>query len=111
MSHHPNIASVKKYRLDADGNYVDKTDFEIFRNNNPFEQMETVKNALANKYGCRVIGDFTVKEVPGNFHISSHAYEPNYVRALTSRMMNGIDMSHKIHKLHFGNADITKIQK
>ena len=73
--------------------------------------MTMVKNAMLKKYGCRLIGDFTVKEVPGNFHISSHAYEPNYVRARNGGMMKGIDMSHKINSLHFGNADITKIYK
>ena len=31
MSHHPNIGSIKKYRLDANGERLDKTDFEILR--------------------------------------------------------------------------------
>lgn len=27
MSHHPNIGSVQKYRLDSQGNYIDSGDF------------------------------------------------------------------------------------
>lgn len=31
MSHHPNIGSVQKYRLDSQGNYIDSGDFELLR--------------------------------------------------------------------------------
>ena len=67
------------------------------------------EEAFKKNYGCRLRGSFTVKEVPGNFHISSHAYEPNYVRAFSQGLMQGLDISHKIHKLHFGTADVGKI--
>lgn len=109
FSHHSNIASVKKYRLDSAGSRIDSSDFEILNNNNPFEQMEAVELAIKNKYGCRVTGSFTVKEAPGNFHISSHAYEPNYVRSYIKGLFKGLDVSHIIHKLHFGQADVDKI--
>ena len=42
------------------------------------KQYTAVKNAFINQQGCRVVGSFTVKEVPGNFHISSHAYNGLY---------------------------------
>ena len=61
MSHHPNIGSVKKYRLDANGNYLDSTDFELLREPNQSKQLEMAENAFKNGYGYRLRGEFTVK--------------------------------------------------
>ena len=43
-------------------------------------QYQAAREAFEQKRGCRLRGDFTVKEVPGNFHISSHAYQNIYAR-------------------------------
>ena len=64
------------------------------------------------KLGCRLKGDFTVKEVPGNFHISSHAYQNIYQRLMHEGVVRTLDMSHKINYLFFGDADnMTTIEK
>ena len=76
------------------------------------KQYDLAKHAFQNGYGCRLQGDFTVKEVPGNFHISSHAYQNIYARLRMDNVIKTLDMSHKINYLFFGDMDnITKIQK
>ena len=68
--------------------------------------------AFKNNYGCRLRGSFTVKEVPGNFHISSHAYQNIYVRLGMNGVIKTLDVSHVIHSLYFGETDdVMKIQK
>jgi len=55
-------------------------------------------------------GTFTVKEVPGNFHISSHAYQNIYARLRIENVIKTLDMSHHIEYLFFGDLDnITNI--
>jgi len=49
-----------------------------------------------------MIGSFTVKEVPGNFHISSHAYQNIFTRLMIDRHIQTLDVSHIIHGLYFG---------
>jgi hypothetical protein len=46
------------------------------------KQYEMARNAFKKNYGCRLTGSFTVKEVPGNFHISSHAYQNIFARLM-----------------------------
>jgi hypothetical protein len=46
-----------------------------------------------------------VKEVPGNFHISSHAYQNIYARLRIENVIRTLDMSHRIHYLFFGDMD------
>lgn len=36
--------------------------------------LERVKAAFANQEGCKIYGFMLVNKVPGNFHISSHAF-------------------------------------
>jgi len=61
-----------------------------------------VRTAFKNGYGCRLIGSFTVKEVPGNFHVSCHAYFNYYMQIQAEGAVNALNMSHKIHQLYFG---------
>ncbi len=52
-----------------------------------------------------------MKEVPGNFHISSHPYVDLYIRLALDGYIDTLDVSHKIHYLFFGNhMDIAKLQ-
>lgn len=62
-------------------------------------QLQMTRDSIKKKYGCRVVGDFTVHEAPGNFHISSHAYQANYVRLMMEGVLNETDVSHTIHRL------------
>ena len=48
MSHHPNIGSVKKYRLDKNGNYLDRGDFELMREPNQQKQLQMAEDAFRN---------------------------------------------------------------
>ena len=58
------------------------------------------------------MGSFTVKEVPGNFHISSHAYQNIYVRLAMDNVIKTLDVSHKINSLYFGDiSNIESVQK
>ncbi len=102
MSHAPNIGSVEKWRLDKDGNYVDKRGYELLHEQNPARQLQAVREALGNKYGCRLIGSFTVKEVPGNFHVSCHAYFNHYMQMKMEGHIKALDTSHTINQLYFG---------
>jgi hypothetical protein len=78
MSHHANIGSIKKFRLNEKGESIDRQPYELLNERDQMKHYNIVKEAFLNKYGCRVIGSFTVKEVPGNFHVSSHAYQHIY---------------------------------
>lgn len=78
MSHHPNIGSITKRRIDKEGRFMDEGNFEILSEPNIHKQYEAVKKAFVNQQGCRLMGSFTVKEVPGNFHVSCHAYNGLY---------------------------------
>jgi hypothetical protein len=70
------------------------------------------RDAFRNKYGCRLTGSFTVKEVPGNFHISSHAYQNIFARLVIDKEISTLDVSHIIHELYFGDiSDIRTIEK
>lgn len=49
------------------------------------------------------MGSFTVKEVPGNFHVSTHAYQNLYSRLMIDGVITTVDTSHKIHDFYFGD--------
>jgi hypothetical protein len=67
------------------------------------------KDAFKKNYGCRLTGSFTVKEVPGNFHISSHAYQNIFARLMIDKEIQTLDVSHIIHELYFGDISNIKI--
>lgn len=70
------------------------------------------KAAFKNNYGCRLMGSFTVKEVPGNFHISSHAYQNIFARLMIDQEIKTLDVSHIIHELYFGDiSNIKTVEK
>lgn len=43
LSHHPNIGSIKKWRLNSEGKYIDSADFELLREPNINRQYELAK--------------------------------------------------------------------
>ena len=53
------------------------------------------------KEGCQVVGTVIINKVPGNFHLSTHAFG-DVVQKL---YMSGkrLDFSHKINHLSFGS--------
>ena len=71
---------------------------------------EEVKKAISEKQGCRIYGLFFVNKVPGNFHISSHAFGPTIQRLFSEGMMQ-FDVTHKINHISFGDdSDIKQIK-
>jgi hypothetical protein len=72
---------------------------------------ENVKTQLKNKEGCNIKGYVVVNKVPGNFHISSHAYG-SLLQRLASEGYFTFDVSHKINHLSFGDdKDLKYIKK
>jgi hypothetical protein len=71
---------------------------------------EEVKNAVLAGEGCRLEGTVQVLRVPGNIHISTHAYG-NIVGRLYSEGIFVSDLSHKINHISFGDeTDIKNIK-
>ena len=77
---------------------------------NRYDMLEKVREELDQKMGCQMQGYVQINRVPGNFHISTHAYG-DIVIAL---QMQGyvFDFSYKINHVSFGKQeDMTEIQK
>ena len=71
-SHSVNIeGDIHKTRISAKGEYFDR--IKNNNHNNKFN-MPKALNAFKNKEGCNLSGTMLLNKVPGNFHISSHAY-------------------------------------
>ena len=68
------------------------------------ERIEIIKSQVTNREGCNLVGNFTVKMVPGNFHISFHNYGSEFQYLLRQGIYHP-DMSHEVRKLMFGEAD------
>lgn len=71
---------------------------------------DQVKNAILGQEGCRLEGTIQVLRVPGNFHISTHAYG-RIIARLISDGISVNDLSHKINHISFGDEyDIMNIK-
>ena len=131
-SHTVNIhGSLMKYRLSKTGQVLGEEKYEI-KEKKPKEKnkaatdqeseddddeddshlpdYEMVKSEINNKEGCRIRGYFFVNKVPGNFHISSHAFSP-IISKLFADGYTGFDVSHKITHLSFGEDKDLKVIK
>lgn len=118
-SHTVNVhGSLTKNKLDSNGRVIGQ---EIYRkaklshdDSQEEEEMpdiELVQKEIKNNEGCQVFGHFYVNKVPGNFHMSSHAYG-RIIQQLASMGMLRFDVSHTINSLSFGeNAELSKIRK
>jgi Endoplasmic reticulum vesicle transporter/Endoplasmic Reticulum-Golgi Intermediate Compartment (ERGIC) len=107
-SHVVNIeGSMKKIRLDSSGRNLDEEDLLSHHGS---MNIDAVKKQVNDKEGCRLTGYIYVNKVPGNFHISSHAYQDK-IHQLVEHDMGKLDFSHEIVHLSFGaNQDIQAIQ-
>jgi len=57
------------------------------------------------------VGSIEVNKVPGNFHISSHAYNNILSDVFKTAGINTIDLSHKINHISFGDdKDLKQIK-
>lgn len=71
------------------------------------EKFTMIKEQVENKEGCYVHGSFTIKMVPGNFHISFHAYGAEFQNLLAKQIYIP-DMSHHVKHLSFGDVESDK---
>lgn len=113
-SHSVNLeGSLMKYKLDRNGNSIGSEPYNSVKletkdnedhGHDHFTQPDfnMVKTQVANREGCRIKGYFQVNKVPGNFHISSHAFGPT-IQKLANEGLMTIDLNHKINHLSFGN--------
>ena len=77
--------------------------------NPDFDHNEIFKytwEAMDNNEGCRVEGTVIINKVPGNFHLSTHAFGD----VVQKIYMQGrsLDFSHTIHHLSFGDDRMMK---
>lgn len=114
-SHSVNLhGSLVKSRLDAKGNVISEEEYKRAKEDHSHDHeghdhsqdimpdYEFVKNQYANKEGCKIKGFFMVNKVPGNFHISSHAYGPILQRLFSEGVFN-YDVAHKVNHMSFGS--------
>ena len=96
-----------KYRLDRQGNHIGihdvMNDAAHFENAGlSMDQIydETIK-AMDQGEGCLVEGTVIINKVPGNFHLSTHAFG----QVVQKLYMGGrtLDFTHTINHLSFGN--------
>jgi hypothetical protein len=122
-SHSVNVhGSLMKYRLDKNRNVLGEEVYQVkekekgkeHSNEEDDESMspdyELVKKQITDQEGCRLRGYFYVNKVPGNFHISSHAFGPTVQRLYSDGYFN-FDLSHKINHISFGDDKDLKIIK
>jgi hypothetical protein len=119
-SHSLNIhGSLMKYRLDKNGNVLGEEVYNVKEKANKnaddhsvdeeyMPDYEKVKKEIIDQEGCRIRGYFLVNKVPGNFHISSHAFAPVIQRLASDGYFN-FDLSHKINHIFFGEDKDLKI--
>jgi len=68
--------------------------------------------AFRDMEGCKLQGYILINKVPGNFHISSHAYTTMLGTVLKEAGLTTLDLSHVINHLSFGKSDdIGKIKQ
>jgi len=61
--------------------------------------------AFNDKEGCHLNGYILINKVPGNFHMSSHAFSQILPRVMRATGISAIDLSHRINHISFG-ADV-----
>jgi hypothetical protein len=89
------------------GNQLMNSDSEHDHSHQP--DYEEVKKAVQNGEGCQIVGNIEVLRVPGNFHISSHAFG-NVVAQLAGEGLYEFDVSHTVNHISFGDeSDIKHI--
>lgn len=108
MGHAVNIANVKKVRHSQEG-VVLSGPYEVLKEADPYA---ATKKALLDQEGCRVYGQFTLKEVPGNFHVSFHGYLDMVLRLNAEGVLTSPDYSFKVTELYFGSKqELSKMQR
>jgi hypothetical protein len=94
--------NLMKYSTDRSGNVI----MEIKSNDglNVDQRINIAKSQIMNKEGCLLAGNFTIKMVPGDFHISFHRYTREVEFLMTKENFQP-DFSNTVKKLSFGKCD------
>jgi hypothetical protein len=85
--------NLEKLRYGKDGAYIE---------GNLPRSGESVKTAIATKEFCRIKGFIYVKKVPGNWHISFHAYR-DLLYGLNAEELKSLKFSHTVNHMSFGH--------
>ena len=79
---------------------------------NYYDPLERAKKAFQDKEGCEIKGFILVNKVPGNFHISAHAFGNVLGRIFQESGLQTIDLSHNIKHISFGDdKDLKDIKR
>lgn len=110
-THSMNIyGKMERKRLDKNGRVIGIYKSGISGSQDVQPDYEDVKKSVKNEEGCQLVGNIEVLRVPGNFHISSHAFG-SIISRLSSEGLYKFDISHTINHISFGNeADINHIK-
>lgn len=107
-THHVNVeGDLWKKRIAKDGVAVIETLKHEHVNENELN-LDRVKKAYDDEEGCQLVGSIEVNKVPGNFHVSSHAYANILNSVFQMNNVNTIDVSHKINHISFGDDNDLK---
>jgi hypothetical protein len=99
--------SMKKQRIGNDGSSLG--DEDALASGVKFDA-DAIRKQLERSEGCRMHGYIRVNKVPGNFHISSHAFH-EHIHGIVGGDFSRLDLSHQITHLSFGdNADLSSIR-
>jgi hypothetical protein len=114
--------SIVKNKLDKSGKIIGREEYKKAKlteeqaernkgNDEEMPQLEKVIKEMEDQEGCQLYGYFYVNKVPGNFHISAHAYG-SVVQQLISLGYYDFSVSHTVNSLSFGEKlDIYKIKQ
>ena len=91
--------SLFKKKLNRDGQVLSSSS-ALEAPQNRLDLLNKVREELEAGQGCQVVGFFEINRVPGNFHISSHAFSD----VVMSLMMQGhsFDFEYRINHVSFG---------
>ena len=124
-SHTVNVhGTLTKNKLDKTGKVIGQ---EIYRkaqlnpildhgednhgNDEEMPDLNLVKAEIDAEEGCQVFGHFFVNKVPGNFHLSAHAYG-KVVQRIASMGYFRFDVAHTVNHLSFGDdRELKNIKK
>lgn len=98
--------NLQKIRINSSGEVIG-----LYKNNpaaSTAERFETIKQQIEANEGCYMKGTFSIKLVPGNFHLSFHNYFAEFQTAMATIGYRP-DLSHTIEHLYFGDCDEAKM--
>jgi hypothetical protein len=97
---------LQKIRIDSKDNVIG-----LYKNNplsTTQERFEAIRKQIEDEEGCYMKGTFSIKLVPGNFHLSFHNYFAEFQMAMSSASYRP-DLSYTIEHLYFGDCDENKM--